>query len=165
VKITLAIPEGKSVVGFLDEELAAAKNIKSDATRKQVLRGLSRIKSARIDGHWQKRTVFLYDGDTDTLKEQEYYGNDFIYRCEREFVDLPAQPKSKYLLVAMDANECTIGLLNGKRIEVLWQETSYIPGKVNGGGQSKVRYQRNRELALKAWYKKIAAKLQSIVMG
>ena len=56
----------------------------------------------------------------------------------------------------MDANEACIGRTNGERIEVLWRETSFVPRKHNAGGQSKERFARGREEALKHWLRKVA---------
>ena len=162
MKITYALPMEADIVQakqFLQKERGQARNIKSDVTRKQVEKGLSRIRLVVEPG-----TILHWDGESEHLKSESYEGVDKIYHCGREFVQAAPPPKSKYLLVAMDAQECTIGLLNGKRIETLWHEMSDVPRKHNKGGQSKLRFQRNRELALKHWYKKIADKMKDIVM-
>ena len=71
-------------------------------------------------------------------------------------------PKSIYLLIILDANECTIAYLYGKRIIKLWERQSYIQGKHGAGGQSQRRFERGREEALKQWFSKIAEKLKDI---
>jgi peptide subunit release factor 1 (eRF1) len=163
MKITYAIPKEKSIDAmrqFLKKEIAAARNIKDKKNNEQVAAGLSRMLEQAEPG-----MIYQWDGDAWLMvKALPYKGKETIYKCGREFVE-PAPPqKSKYLLVVMDADECTIGLLNGKRIETLWHDTSNVPRKQGAGGQSKVRFARNRELALKHWYKEIADKMRDIVM-
>jgi len=67
------------------------------------------------------------------------------------------------MLVVMDANEATIGLLRGKSITVLWNKESRVPGKMRPGGQSAARFQREREEKLKHWMKDIAEEMKRIV--
>jgi len=61
-----------------------------------------------------------------------------------------------YLLVVIDANDACVGRTNGERIEVVWEDSSIVPRKHNKGGQSKNRFQRGREEALKGWLRKVA---------
>lgn len=56
----------------------------------------------------------------------------------------------------MDANEASIGETDGERIRLLWSDTSWVPRKHGMGGQSKARFQRGRDEALKAWLRKVA---------
>jgi peptide subunit release factor 1 (eRF1) len=60
------------------------------------------------------------------------------------------------LLIVIDANEASVGITNGERVEVLWSDTSYVPRKHNAGGQSKERFARGREEMLKHWLRKVA---------
>jgi len=62
-------------------------------------------------------------------------------------------------LFDVPTNECTIGMLSGKRITTLWTKKSYIQGKHKTGGQSAQRFERLRNEAIKQWFKKIAQKL------
>jgi peptide chain release factor subunit 1 len=155
MKITLAIPKGKQYKKRLDQELSLAENIKSKQTRDQVKKGLAHLIRFFQDGH-----VFLYDGDKDICWDYEYPLNDFIYFCGKEFVVPNITLGGSYMLITMDANEATIGVLKGNSIKNLWTETSNVPRKHNKGGQSKARFQRGREEALKQWYKKVANKIK-----
>jgi len=162
MKVTYALPkEGDPVAAraFLLKEIDQARNIKKDVTRSQVEKGLARIRNAVEVGK-----IFRWDGENESMLIERYLGKEKIYHCGREFVNPPPMPKSKYLLIVMDANECTIALLNGKRIDPLWHKESNVPRKQDAGGQSAVRFQRNRELALKLWYKEIADKMRDIVL-
>lgn len=160
MKITYAIPKGKTgIAKFLKKELSQAHNIKDKKVREQVIQGLEKLFVLAVDGF-----VYYWDGETQHLLETGYRGTETVYFCGKEFKKIEEGKKTKYLLVILDANECTIGMLEGKRIITLWNETSYVPRKQDAGGQSAVRYQRNRELALKHWYKKIADKLKEIMI-
>lgn len=156
MKITLALPEGKDFSARLRKEINLASNIKDKATRESIITGLKKIEPILVSSK-----AYLWDGkDLDVF---DYPLHLFVYHCGSEFKapegfvldDL----NNKYLLVTLDANEVTIGKLNGKRIDVLWNEESFVPRKHNKGGQSKVRFQRNRELALKKWLGKVADKI------
>jgi len=65
-------------------------------------------------------------------------------------------------LLVMDRKEATIGLLEGKRIEVLQKMTSGIPSKVRAGGQSSQRFHRITEGLTKDFYKRIAEQMKKI---
>jgi peptide chain release factor subunit 1 len=62
----------------------------------------------------------------------------------------------------MDRKEATIGVLEGKRIEVLQKMTSGIPSKVRAGGQSSQRFHRITEGLTKEFYKRIADEVKKI---
>jgi len=103
-----------------------------------------------ISLYWDDKTLFdvPYDGIT-----KEYF-------CGKELkVKSLNHPKHCYILITMDTNECTIGMLSGKRITTLWTKKSYIQGKHKTGGQSAQRFERLRNEAIKQWFKKIAQKL------
>lgn len=83
-----------------------------------------------------------------------------IYHCGREFVKPEPPREYPYLLCVFDAREASIGLFDGHRIVVKWHGHSNVPGKHGRGGQSQRRFERNRELALKHWFKKIVEKIR-----
>lgn len=66
-----------------------------------------------------------------------------------------------FVVVTMDANEATIAKV-GQDFEILWHETSIVPGKFKPGGQSAHRYQQNRDLELLQWLKKCADKIRQV---
>ena len=89
-----------------------------------------------------------------------------LYRCDKDFV-LDAfremlEVEEVFGLLVMDRKEATIGLLEGKRIEVLQKMTSGIPSKVRAGGQSSQRFHRITEGLTKEFYKKIAEEMKKI---
>lgn len=154
MKITLAIPKGKKFEQKLTAEIGLAKNIKDKINRDGIIKGLSRIKLQLKD-----ESVFLYDSETEELSVIPYYLDEFIYHCGKEY-KIPQIGKNfgnKYLLVLMDANELTIGMsFGGKNPKVLYNEKSNVPRKQDAGGQSELRYEKNRQLALNGWLKHCA---------
>jgi len=89
-----------------------------------------------------------------------------MYRCDKEFILEPLREMTEiteiYALLVMDRKEATIGMLEGKRIEVLQKMTSGIPSKVRAGGQSSQRFHRITEGLTKDFYKRIAAEMKNI---
>lgn len=164
MRISLFVPKGKkNVMSMLDSEVSVTKNIQDQKYAKQIARGLNKIIINLQDGY-----VFFYDTEEDEFAMFPYHGKDFIYRIDRDFITKPIEDlfkKSRYLLVLMDANECTIGELNGKQIKVLWHKESCVPRKQGSGGQSQVRFMENRRLALLQWEKEISEILKKIYYG
>jgi peptide chain release factor subunit 1 len=62
----------------------------------------------------------------------------------------------------MDRKEATIGILEGKRVEILQKMTSGVPSKVRAGGQSSQRFHRITEGLTKDFYKRIANEMKNI---
>jgi peptide chain release factor subunit 1 len=87
-----------------------------------------------------------------------------LYRCDKEFVLEPLQQQLEvseiYGLVVMDRKEATIGMIEGKRIEMITHMTSGIPSKVRAGGQSSQRFHRITEGLTKDFYKRIAEEVK-----
>ena len=162
MRISLYIPKGKKHIGTLiQKEIALTKNIQDRKYGSSVAIGLNKILANLSDGK-----VFFYDTEEEEYAEIDYTGKDFIYRIDKDFITTPIDKlskKNRYLLVLMDANECTIGELNGKKITCIWNKKSYVPRKHDAGGQSQVRFMENRRLALLHWEKEIAEQIKDII--
>ncbi|MDK2876278.1 MAG: peptide chain release factor subunit 1 [Archaeoglobaceae archaeon] len=170
--ITLYIPPDKNIADIanqLREELSQASNIKSKQTRTNVIAGLeavlNRLKLYRkppehgmvilsglvnIDGKEKHITEIIEPPEPVPL---------YKYHCDSKFYLEPLKDmlreKKVYGLIVLDRREATIGLLKGRRIEVLDYDTSMVPGKHRQGGQSSVRFERLREIAIHEFYKKV----------
>jgi peptide chain release factor subunit 1 len=59
-------------------------------------------------------------------------------------------------LIAMDSKEAGFGVLNGERLELVEDITSGIPGKSGKGGQSQRRYERERDMELASFFRRVA---------
>src|SRR2546428_11767750 len=83
----------------------------------------------------------------------------FLYRCDSKFYTAPLHEmlaeKDLYGLLVIDWSEATLGLLRGKRIEVIKNLQSQVPSKHRMGGQSARRFERGHDIAVHEWDKKI----------
>ncbi|HZD43688.1 MAG TPA: peptide chain release factor aRF-1, partial [Methanomicrobiales archaeon] len=168
--ITLYIPPDKQisdVTGQLRDEYGQCSNIKSKQTRTNVQSALSSILS-RLK--YYKRppengmavfcgTILLGGDRTDlqcTIIEPPEPLNLYMYRCSSKFELEPLQQmleeKAIYGLIVIDRREAFIGFLRGNRIEPISGVNSTVPGKQRKGGQSSVRFQRLRLIAINEFY-------------
>lgn len=159
------------VTNYLRGEYSQSSNIKSASTRKHVMQAiescLQRLKSYKapppnglviFTGHKQigadQTEMVAY-----VLEPPEPVVS-FLYRCDSKFYTEPLhemlREKELYGLVVIDRSEATIGLLRGKRIEVLKNLQSLVPSKHRMGGQSARRFERLIEIAAHEWYEKVA---------
>ncbi len=177
--ITVYVPAGydiNSVQRQLEAEKSTAKNIKSTATRKNVVDALEKIVRQLKD---YKKTpenglaifcgnISPDEGNQDLRiweVEPPKPLNARIYRCDKEFV-LDAlkemlEVSEVFGLLVMDRKEATIGILEGKRVEVIQKMTSGIPSKVRAGGQSSQRFHRITEGLTKEFYKRVADEMKT----
>lgn len=178
--VTVMIPAGfnvNQVTRQLEAEKSTAANIKSKQTRSAVtdaldaiIRTLKGIKQTPPNG------LALFSGN---ISEQEGVQdiklwvieppkplNVRMYRCDQEFVTQPLkemlETEEVYGLLAIDRQEATIGLLEGKRIKVLTNLTSGVPGKVRAGGQSSQRFHRITEGLAKEFFRRVAEEMKKL---
>ncbi len=154
----------------LEAEKSTAKNIKSTGTRKNVSDALDKIvreiKETRNTGNGFAifcGNVSQVEGQDDLrfwMVEPPLPLKIRLYRCDKDFVLDPLRQQLEisevYGLIVLDRKEATIGVLEGKRIEVLQHMTSGVPSKVRAGGQSSQRFHRITEGLTKEFYKRIA---------
>jgi len=178
--ISVYISEGydvNSVQKQLEAEKSTAKNIKSTATRKNVIEALEKIVRYLKDfKKTPENGLALFAGNVSKVEGQDDMQlwaiepplplKIRLYRCDKEFV-LDAlkemmEVTEVFGLLVMDRKEAAIGMLEGKRIEVLQKMTSGVPSKVRAGGQSSQRFHRITEGLTKEFYKRIAAEMKNI---
>lgn len=180
--ITVYIPEGQNiytVADQLDAEKSTAKNIKSTSTRKNVSEALDKITRALKD---YKKTplngLALFCGNVSKAEARDDLQIWVVepptplkirmYRCDKEFITEPLAEMlavtEVFGLLVMDRKEATIGLLEGKRIEVLQKMTSGVPSKIRAGGQSSQRFHRITEGLTKEFYKRISEEMKTIFL-
>ncbi len=161
----------------LGAETSTAKNIKSSSTRKNVIEALEKI-IRHLKGLKQtpKNGLALFAGNVSKVEGQ----SDMqlwdiepplplkirLYRCDKDFVLEPLKEQLEvseiFALLVMDRKEATIGVLEGKRIEVIQKMSSGVPSKVRAGGQSSQRFHRITEGLTKDFYKRIADEMKKI---
>src|SRR5438132_309075 len=158
------------VTNYLRGEQSQSSNIKSASTRKHVTQAIEsamqRLKAYKMPppnglviftGHKQvgaDQTQMI----TFVLEPPEPVVS-FLYRCDSKFYTEPLHEmlaeKDVYGLLVIDWSEATLGLLRGKRIEVIKNLQSQVPSKHRMGGQSAGRFERGHDIAVHEWYKKI----------
>ncbi len=172
--VSVYIPPNRpifDVTNYLRGEISQSSNIKSQTTRKHVQQAIesciSRLKGYRMPpanglvvfaGHKQ-----IGADQTEMVAfvlEPPEAVQSFLYRCDSKFYTEPLHEmmteKDLYGLVVIDRSEATVGLLRGKRIEVLKNMQSLVPSKHRMGGQSARRFERLIEIAAHEWYEKVA---------
>ncbi len=173
--ISLYVPPGKrvsDVTGYLRNEYAQSSNIKSRTTKKNVMWAIDSI-SGKLKTFREvppNGLVFLVghkagSGDQTVpvsfVIEPPAPITTFLYRCDNHFYleQLEAQllESEVYGLIVIDRNEATIGILNGRRIEVVKNFQSMVMGKHKSGGQSAVRFERLIEISVHEYFKNVAA--------
>ena len=181
--ITIYIPPDKQiydVTSQLKDEIGQCSNIKSKQTRSNVQAGISSILS-RLK--YYKRppenglAVFCgavkAGGDRTNMECTIFEPPDqvglYMYRCSSNFELEPLKQmlveKEVYGLLVIDRREAYIGFLRGNRIEPISGATSTVPGKQRKGGQSSMRFQRLRLIAINEFYKKVADRANGIFLA
>jgi peptide chain release factor subunit 1 len=178
--VTVLIPTGANINLIqrqLEGEKSTASNIKSAATRKNVIAALDMI-IREMKGMRQTppNGLALYcgniserEGESDIqiwVYEPPKPLNVKIYRCDQEFIIEPLKEmvaiEEVYGLIVIDRQQATIGLLEGSQIKVLQKLTSGVPGKVRAGGQSSQRFHRLTEGLAKEFFRRVAEDLKRI---
>lgn len=178
--ISLYVPASKlisDVTGYLRAEASQASNIKSTQTRKNVQAAieslLSRLRYYKVA---PPNGLAMFVGAVITGNNQQDMRasvleppqplTTFLYRCDSTFFVDPLKEmlaeKDIYGLLLIDRRECTVGILRGKRIEMVFYDTSQVPGKHGRGGQSQRRFERLTEIAAEEWYKKMGERASDV---
>ncbi|MFH1445663.1 MAG: peptide chain release factor aRF-1 [Nanoarchaeota archaeon] len=161
--VTVYVPAGFSldkVASQIKSEQSTAINIKSKPVRKNVMSALEKIlQHMKLYKSTPENGLAMFCGnvsDKEGVADIEIWAveppeplNTRLYRCDQVFILGPLETlleeKELYGLIVLDKSEATIGLLKGKRIEVMKHMESIVPGKTKKGGWSQARYQRIRE--------------------
>ncbi|KHO46469.1 MAG: peptide chain release factor subunit 1 [archaeon GW2011_AR3] len=172
--VSVYVPEGydlNKILNHLAQEQGTASNIKSTATRKNVIDALEKmIQHLRLYSSTPIHGLAVFSGN---VAEKEGQSDVKVwsleppipvkirlYRCDKEFqLDLLRDMmdiKESYGLVVLDRREAQIAVLRGKTIVPLIKLKSNVPGKTRAGGQSAQRFESLRDLAALEFYKKIA---------
>jgi len=166
-----------SVQRQLEAEKSTAKNIKSTTTRNNVTDALDKIvRYLKTLRKTPENGLAIFCGNVSKIEGQSdlqlWTIEPFqplktrLYRCDKDFVLEPLKTMLEvsevFGLLVMDRKEATIGVLEGKRIEVLQKMSSGIPSKIRAGGQSSQRFHRITEGLTKDFYKRIAEEMKKI---
>ena len=173
--ISLYVPPSKrisDVTNYLRNEYAQSSNIKSRTTKKNVMWAIDSIsgKLKTFKEVPENGLVFLVghragSGDQTVpvsfVIEPPQPVTTFLYRCDSHFyleqLEAMLTESEVYGLIVIDRNEATIGILNGRRIEVIKNFQSMVMGKHKSGGQSALRFERLIEISVHEYFKDVAA--------
>ncbi|MCX8147532.1 MAG: peptide chain release factor aRF-1 [Candidatus Woesearchaeota archaeon] len=172
--VSVYIPAGYDmikIINHLSQEQGTATNIKSASTRNNVISALEKmIQHLKVYGRTPQNGLAVFSGNIASREGQSDVRvwsieppvpiKIRLYRCDKEFLLDPlkemCEEKDFYGLVVIDRRDAHIALLRGKTIIPLLKTHSEVPGKFKAGGQSAHRFEMNRELAVKAHFKKVA---------
>lgn len=178
--VTVLIPSGfnkDAVVRQLEFEAGMAENIKSTQTRKAVVTAIEKmtreLKSIKVTPPnglaCFAGNVSEKEGQSDIqlwMYEPPKPLNVRMYRCDQVFFIQPLKEmlevQEVFGLLAIDRQEATIGVLIGKKIEIIRTLTSGVPSKVRAGGQSAQRFHRITEGLAKEFFKRTAEAMKEI---
>ncbi|KAF5091834.1 peptide chain release factor aRF-1 [Methanospirillum sp. J.3.6.1-F.2.7.3] len=181
--ISLYIPPDKQiydVTAQLRDEFGQCSNIKSKQTRTNVQSAISSILSrlkyyskppengiavfcGTVNKHGDRQ-----DLECDIVNPPEPL-NLYLYRCSSRFELEPLremlEEKYVYGLLVIDRREAYWGFLRGNRIDPIGGTTSTVPGKQRKGGQSSIRFERLRLIAINEFYKKVGERSSEIFIN
>lgn len=181
--VSVYIPKGydlNKIINHLEQEKGTATNIKSSATRKNVIDALERmLQHLKLFLKTPDNGLAVFSGNVAEREGQsdiEVWSIEpplplqiRIYRCDKEFVLEPLEgmleSREIYGLVVMDRRDAIIALLKGKTIVPLVKKKSNVPGKSKAGGQSAQRFERIREVAAKEFFSRIGEVMKEQFLG
>ncbi len=145
------------ILAQLQSEQGTASNIKSTATRKNVVDALEKtIQYLRLYKSTPPNGLALFCGnisEREGVQDLKLWAieppepiSTRLYRCDQTFITEPLEaliaPKDVYGLIAIDNKTATIATLKGTRYNVIKELTSGYHGKHRAGGQSQRRFER-----------------------
>ncbi len=172
--ISLFVPPGRQiseVVNMLRQEYGTASNIKSTTTRKNVQEAIVKVQQRlKLFKGVPENGLIIFCGavpqngagseriETYVIIPPESISI-YLYRCNSRFHTEHLQEllreKETYGILLLDASAATLATLQGRRLEILRQETSGVPGKTRAGGQSARRFERLREMRLQEYFRRV----------
>jgi len=104
------------------------------------------------------RTDFVYRAFTPPNPVQS-----FSYKCDAKFdlgeASALSATNDTYALIVLDLSEASWGTIEGSAIKVIGTYTSIVPSKHSQGGQSSVRFERLRDIAIHEYFVKLSDRL------
>ena len=173
--ITIYVPPGKQIsdaITMLRTEYGTASNIKSTSTRKNVQEAIVKVQQRlKLFKEPPKNGLVIFCGaipqngagsermETYVLIPPEPIVL-YLYRCDSRFHTEHLQEllrdKENYGILLIDTSGATIATLSGKKLKIVRQLHSGVPGKTRAGGQSARRYERLRAMRLNEYFARVA---------
>jgi peptide chain release factor subunit 1 len=181
--ITLYVPPGKQIsdaINMLRNEYGTASNIKSTSTRKNVQEAIVKVQQRlKLFKAPPKNGLVIFCGAIPQngagSERMETYVvvppepiSIYLYRCDSRFhaehlAEL-LRDKETYGIILIDASGATIATLQGKRLKIVRNLNSGVPGKTRAGGQSARRYERLRTMRLQQYFARVGEHANDIFL-
>jgi peptide chain release factor subunit 1 len=183
--ITMYVPPGKQIsdaVNMLRDEYGTASNIKSTTTRKNVQEAIVKVQQRlKLFKEPPPTGLVIFcgaipqKGGGPGSERMETYVivppepiKVYLYRCDSRFhtehLQEMLREKETYGILLIDTSEATIATLQGKRMEIVRELTSGVPGKTRAGGQSARRYERLRDMRLQEYFTRVGQHANEIFL-
>jgi len=172
--VSLYVPPGRQiseVTQMLKDEWGTASNIKSTTTRKNVQDAIVRvIQRLKLFRTVPNNGLVIFCGaipqngpgseriETYVVVPPEPV-RIYLYRCDARFhtehlTDF-LKERETYGILLLDSSGATFATLTGRRLLIVEDITSGIPGKHRAGGQSARRFERVREAQVLEFFKRV----------
>jgi len=182
--VSLYVPPGKQiseVMAMLKNEYGTASNIKSDTTRKNVQDAITKtqqrlklFKTVPENGLVIFSGAIPQDGGPGSERMETYVVlppepiQVYLYRCDAkfhtEYLEEFLREKETYGIMVIDSSDATFATLQGRRLEIVREITSGVPGKFKAGGQSARRFERQREAKLQEYFNRVGKHADEIFL-
>jgi len=182
--VSLYVPPGKQiseVLNTLKQEYGTATNIKSDTTRNNVQDAITKVQQRlKLFKKVPEKGLVIFSGaipqnglgsernETYVLTPPEPITIN-LYRCDArfhtEYLQEMLKEKETYGILLMDSSEATFAILQGRRLNIVKEITSGVPGKMRAGGQSARRFERQREAKILEFFNRVGSHTTDIFLG
>ncbi|MFQ6068358.1 MAG: peptide chain release factor aRF-1 [Candidatus Bathyarchaeia archaeon] len=172
--VSLYVPPGKQiseVLNTLRQEYGTAANIKSDTTRSNVQDAIIKVQQRlKLFKNIPENGLVIFSGaipqngpgsernETYVLTPPEPISIN-LYRCDSrfhtEYLQEMLKEKEAYGILLLDSSEATFAILQGRRLNIVKEITSGVPGKMRAGGQSARRFERQREAKILEFFNRV----------
>jgi len=172
--VSLYVPPGKQiseVMNMLRDEYGTASNIKSTTTRKNVQDAIVKVQQRlKLFKETPENGLVIFCGaipqngagseriETYVIIPPEPI-HIYLYRCNSRFHTEHLQEllreKETYGILLIDSSAATLATLQGRRLQIVREITSGVPGKTRAGGQSARRYERLRDMKLQEYFRRV----------
>jgi peptide chain release factor subunit 1 len=181
--VSVYVPPGKQisdVINMLRDEYGTASNIKSTTTRKNVMDAIVKVQQRlKLFKEPPENGLVIFCGaipqngpgseriETYVIVPPEPI-HVYLYRCDARFhtehLQEMLREKETYGILLIDSSEATLATLQGKRLEIVRELSSGVPGKTRAGGQSARRYERLREMRLQEYFTRVGQHANEIFL-
>ena len=172
--VSLYVPPGKAisdVINTLRDEYGTASNIKSTTTRKNVMDAIVKVQQRlKLFKEPPDKGLVIFCGailqngagseriETYVIVPPEPI-HIYLHRCDArfhtEYLQEMLREKETYGILLIDTQGATIATLQGRRLEIVREMKSGVPGKTRAGGQSARRYERLRDMRLQEYFTRV----------